>query len=161
MDCQLLDSSNVNIYSYKRTMHNSQCTYLNSCLLVATRKYVFHGLDPGIYWTPFWPLLASMHLVATPNPVFNCLWQRFTYYPNVFCYLSGFSLMYKQTSQQRYMIQGTHVYSIHHTSITIHVPLYTYPFFWAGWLSSIPFDRYSYSIGKCSVVTLYESTQRC
>jgi hypothetical protein len=73
MDSQLLDSSNVNIYSYKRTMHNSQCTYLKSGLLVVTPRIRPYGLDPGIYWTSFWPLLASMHLVATPNPVFNCL----------------------------------------------------------------------------------------
>ncbi len=62
-----------------------------------------HGLNPAL----------SMHLVATPNPVYNCLWQWVKFHPNVFCYLGGFSLMYKQTSQQRYMIQGTHLYTSH------------------------------------------------
>jgi hypothetical protein len=76
-------------------------------------EYVLHGLVPGIGWTPFWPLLMSMHLVATPNPVSSCLLQRFKFHPNVFCYLGGFSRMYKQTSQQRYTIQSTHVYIVH------------------------------------------------
>jgi hypothetical protein len=39
----------VSIYSYKTTVHNGQCTYLNSGLLVAPRKYVLHGLNPGMY----------------------------------------------------------------------------------------------------------------
>jgi hypothetical protein len=90
-------------------MHSRLCTYLNSGLLVAPCEYVLHGLVPGIDWTPFWPLLAIMHLVAMPNPVFNCLWQQFKFHPNVFCYLGGFSLMY----EQRYMIQSIHVYTLH------------------------------------------------
>jgi hypothetical protein len=89
-------------------------TYLNSGLLVAPREYVLHGLVPGMYWAHLWPLLMSMHLVATPNPVYNCLWQQFKFLPNVFCYLDGFSLMYKWTSQQWYMIQGTHLSTSHY-----------------------------------------------
>jgi hypothetical protein len=68
-----------------------QCTYLNRGLLEALRKYVLHGLVPGIDWTPFWPLLMSMYLLVTPNPVSSCLWQRLKFHPNVFCYLGGFS----------------------------------------------------------------------
>ncbi len=104
----------VNIYRYRAIVHNGRCTYLNSGLLVAPREYVFHGLVPGVYWAYLWPPLTSMHLVATPNPVYNCLWQRFKFHPNVFCYLGGFSLMYKETSLQRYIIQGTHLYSSHY-----------------------------------------------
>jgi hypothetical protein len=51
-------------------------------------------------------------------------------HPNIFCYLGGFSLMYKLTSQQRYTIWA-HIY-IHLTSTTIQVLLYT---------SSILLDR--------------------
>ncbi len=36
---------------------------------MAPREYVLHGLVLGEYWSRLWPLLASMHLVATPNPV--------------------------------------------------------------------------------------------
>jgi hypothetical protein len=38
----------VNIYSYKTTVHNNQCTYLNSSLLMAPREYVLYGLFTGI-----------------------------------------------------------------------------------------------------------------
>jgi hypothetical protein len=52
IDSQMLDKIqayfNANAYRYKTTMHDSQCTYLNSGLLVATREYVLHGLVPGI-----------------------------------------------------------------------------------------------------------------
>jgi hypothetical protein len=36
--------------------------------------------------------------------------------------------------------------NIHHTSIAIHIllPFTHLPFSWAGWLSSIPFVRYTY-----------------
>jgi hypothetical protein len=98
IDSRMLDkiqaNYNANAYRCNTTMHDSQCTYLNSGLLVAPREYVLHGLVPGIDWTPSWPILMSMYLVATPNPVFNCLWQRFRFHPNVLCYLGGFSLMY-------------------------------------------------------------------
>ncbi len=67
-------------------------------------------MPPGIDLTLFWPLLMSMHPVATPNPVSSCLLQWLKFHPNIFCYLGGFSPMYKQTSQQRHMIQGTHIY---------------------------------------------------
>ncbi len=63
----------VNIYSYRTIVHNGQCTYLNSGLLVASHEYVLHGLVPGMCRAHLWPLLMSMHLVATPNPVYNCL----------------------------------------------------------------------------------------
>ncbi len=63
----------VNIYSYRTIVHNSQCTYLNSGLLMAPREYVLHGLVPGMYCAHLWPLLTSMRLVAMPNPVFTCL----------------------------------------------------------------------------------------
>jgi hypothetical protein len=36
-------------YSYKTTVHNGQCTYLNSGLLVAPRENVLHGLVRGMY----------------------------------------------------------------------------------------------------------------
>ncbi len=88
----------VNIYSYRTTMHNRQCTYLNSNLLMAHHEYVLHGLVPGMYWAHLWPLLMSMHLVATANPLYNCLWQRLKFHLNVFCCLCGFSLMNKQGS---------------------------------------------------------------
>jgi hypothetical protein len=39
----------VSIYSYKTIVHNGQCTYLNSGLLVAPREYVLHGLVLGMY----------------------------------------------------------------------------------------------------------------
>ncbi len=64
------------------------CTYLNIGLLVAPRQYVLHGLVLVAYWTRLWPLLASMYLVATPDPVcavYSCYWQRFKFHPNVFC----------------------------------------------------------------------------
>jgi hypothetical protein len=52
-NCQLSEGSicsdGVNIYSYRTIMHNSQCTYLNSCLLVAPREYVLHALALGVY----------------------------------------------------------------------------------------------------------------
>jgi hypothetical protein len=52
IDSQMLDNSNadydVNIYKYKTTVHNDQCTYLNSGLLVELREYIFHGLVLGI-----------------------------------------------------------------------------------------------------------------
>ncbi len=38
----------VSIYSYKATVQNGQCTYLNSGLLMAPCKYVLHGLVPGM-----------------------------------------------------------------------------------------------------------------
>ncbi len=101
-NCQLSEGSmcsdSANIYSYRTIMHNSQCTYLNSGLLVAPSEYVLHGLALGVYWTRLWPLLTSMHLVATPDPVYSCLWQRFKFHPNVFCSLGGFSLMYVQVN---------------------------------------------------------------
>jgi hypothetical protein len=50
-------------------MHNGQCTNLNIGLLVAPREYVLHGLVLGVYRTRLCPLLASMHLVATPDPL--------------------------------------------------------------------------------------------
>ncbi len=81
-------------------------------LLRAPREYVLHGLILGLNWAPLWPHPISMHLVATPNPVSCCLLQRLKFHPNVFCYLGGFSLMYNQTSQQRYTIHGTHVYTV-------------------------------------------------
>ncbi len=80
-------------------------------LLRAPREYNLHGLFPSLDWAPLWPHPISMHLVATPNPVPNCLLQRFKFHPNSFWYLGDFSLMYKQTSQQRYNIYGTHVYT--------------------------------------------------
>jgi hypothetical protein len=70
--------------------------YLNNSLLRAPREYVLHGLVLGLDWAPLWPHPISMHLVATPNPVSCCLLQRFKFHPNVFYYLGGFSLMYKQ-----------------------------------------------------------------
>ncbi len=72
------------------TNNDHQCTYLNSGLPVAPREYVLYGLNPGMYWTHLWPLLAGMHLVAMPNPVYNCLWQWFKFHPNIFCYQGGF-----------------------------------------------------------------------
>ncbi len=137
---------NVNTCRYKVTMHNGQCKYLNSGLLMAPRKYILHSLVLGIDWTPFWPLLMSMHLVATPNSVSNCLWRWFKFHPNVSCYLGGFSLMYNVLINITTTIHDTgHMY-IHHTSITIHILLLftPLPFSWASWLSSIPFICYSY-----------------
>jgi hypothetical protein len=71
--CQLSEvsicSDGMNIYSYRTIMHNDQCTYLISGLLVAPRKSVLHGLVPGMYWAHLWPLHRSMHRVATPNLV--------------------------------------------------------------------------------------------
>ncbi len=50
---QMSDSGTCNhcvgIYSYKTTVHNGQCTYLNSGLLEAPREYVLHGLVLGMY----------------------------------------------------------------------------------------------------------------
>ncbi len=46
---------------------------LESGLLVAPREYVLHGLALGVYRTRIWPVLTSMHLVATPDPVYSCL----------------------------------------------------------------------------------------
>ncbi len=100
----------MSTWKYKMTMHNSQCTYLNSSLLVAPLEYVLHGLVLGIDWTLFWPLLMSMHLVATPNPVSNCLWWRFKFHPNVFCYLGGFSLMYIKHTTTLYNTGHTRTY---------------------------------------------------
>jgi hypothetical protein len=37
----------VSIFTVTSNIH--QCTYLNSSLLVAPRKYVLHCLDPGMY----------------------------------------------------------------------------------------------------------------
>jgi hypothetical protein len=93
--------------------------------------------------SPLWPHPVSMHLVATPNLVSSCLLQWFKLHPNIFCYLGGFSLMYKQTSQQRHTIQGRHDKPF---SMTIHILLSTLlPFSWAGWLSSIPSVHYTYN----------------
>jgi hypothetical protein len=41
--------SSMSIYSCKTIIHNSQCSYLNSGLLVAPREYVLHGLILGMY----------------------------------------------------------------------------------------------------------------
>ncbi len=40
------------------------CTYLNSLLLEAPRKYVLHGLDPGLDWASFWSPSPNVFLVA-------------------------------------------------------------------------------------------------
>jgi hypothetical protein len=109
-------------YTVTTSVYDNQCTYLNSSLLVIPCEYVLHGLVLGIDWTPFWPLLTSIHLVATANPVFNCLWHRFKFHPNVFCYLVGFSRM---SSKHHNDATRYRAHSIHHTSITIHVLLYT------------------------------------
>ncbi len=87
----------------------------------------------------------SMHLVAMPNPVSSCTSQRFKFHPNVFCYLGGFSLMYKLTSLQCYMIQGAHVYI---TLALLFIFFFSTPllFSWAGWLSLIPSVRYNYTL---------------
>ncbi len=109
----------VNTWLYKMTN-----AYLNSSHLEAPREYVPHGLVPGLDWAPFWPLPMRMHLVATPSPVSCCLLQRFKFHTQRPCCLGGFSLMYKETSQQLYMTHG-HMY-IHHTDITIHSFLSSY-----------------------------------
>jgi hypothetical protein len=53
MNCLIVEryicSNGVDIYSYRTTVHDSQCTYLNIGLLVAPREYVLHGLVLGIY----------------------------------------------------------------------------------------------------------------
>ncbi len=36
---------------------------------MAPREYILLGLALGVYLTWLWPLLASMHLVAMPDPV--------------------------------------------------------------------------------------------
>ncbi len=63
-----------------------------------------------------WPLLMSMHLVATPNPVSSCLWQWFNFHPNIFCYLGGFSLMYCTSKHHNNVIwYRAHTYCIYIT----------------------------------------------
>jgi hypothetical protein len=37
--------------------------------ILEPHEYVLHGPLLGVYLNQFWPLLASMHLVATPDPV--------------------------------------------------------------------------------------------
>jgi hypothetical protein len=80
---------------YKTTNAYNYCTYLNSGLLEATRECVLHGLVPGLNWAPFWPLPMSMHLVATPAQYLDVSCNRPSFIPSVFCFLGGFSLIYK------------------------------------------------------------------
>ncbi len=111
---------------YLQLQNNThQRTYLNSSLLMAPREYVLHGLNPGLYWTHIGPLLTRMHLVATPNLVYNCLWQRFKFSPQGLL-LSGWLLTNVQVNIT------TAIYDTGHTLIsitlcitTIHVLLYT------------------------------------
>jgi hypothetical protein len=59
--------------------------------------------------------------------------------------------MYTKTSQKWYMIQGTHIY-IYITLALLFMFLFTLlSFFWAGWLSSIPFVCYRTSIDNSTV----------
>jgi hypothetical protein len=84
----------VDIKRHNDKAHNYD-TYLNSGFLRTPCEYVLHGLVLGFDWAPLWPYPISKHPVATPNPVSCFLLQRFKFHPNVFCYLGGFSLMYK------------------------------------------------------------------
>ncbi len=43
----------VNTWKYKMARNDNYCTYLNWGLLEALRKYILHGLVPGLNWTPF------------------------------------------------------------------------------------------------------------
>ncbi len=137
----------VNTWHYKTTNAYNFCTYLNSGLLEAPRKYVLHGLVPCLNWAPFWPLPMSMHLVATPSPV-SCYRNGSSFTPCAFCYLGGFSLMYKKTSQQRYTTHGTHVYTSHRHYYSFLLSTHR-PFFLAGGLS--PTHRIGYSISSFSL----------
>ncbi len=59
--CKELQAYCKNIWHYMKWACNNYCTYLNSHLLEAPRKYVLHGLVPGLNWAPFWPLPLNIH----------------------------------------------------------------------------------------------------
>ncbi len=73
----ILDYMNLIIW---QQLHIFYCTYLNRSFLEAPREYVLHGLVPDLNWAPFWLLLMSMHLVATPSLVSCCLLQQFKFH---------------------------------------------------------------------------------
>ncbi len=99
---------------------------------MAPREYVLHGLILGIDWAPFWPLLASMYLVATPNPVFNCILTTVQVSPQRLL-LSGWLLTNVQVNITTVLHDAsTHVQYIHQTSTTIHVLLYVHFFHASG-----------------------------
>jgi hypothetical protein len=62
-----------------------------------------------------------------------CNGSSFT--PSTFYYLGGFSLMYKETSQQHYTTHGTYVYTSHQHYYSFILSAHL-PFFLAGWLSA-------------------------
>jgi hypothetical protein len=98
------------LYGYEHMI--MMCTYLNSHLLGAPREYVLYGLDSGLGRASFWP--STPHAFHVPHPTRYLAacpkWIRFHTYL-LHCYLGGFSLMYKKTTQQRYMTHmETHIY---------------------------------------------------
>ncbi len=121
--------------------YNNYCTYLSSHLLEAPRKYVRHGLVPGLHWAPFWPLPLSMHLVITPTQYLAVDYGGSGFTPNAFL-LSGWLLTNVQVNNitTLYAICA-HMY-IHHIGITILLSTHL-PFFLAGWLTPAHPVRYN------------------
>ncbi len=75
--------------------YSNYCTYLNSHLLGAPRKYVLHGLSLGLNRVPFGLSLWACILLPCPTQYLAVYFigSGFTLTPS--CYLGGFSLMYK------------------------------------------------------------------
>ncbi len=110
------------------------CTYLNSHLLAAPRKYVLHGLVAGLDWAPFWSPSPSMHVLPCPTQYLAVYlnWSGFT--PNAF--LSGWLLTNVQVNNITTLHDThghTHIYTSHwHYYSSLLSTLL--PLFLAGWL---------------------------
>jgi hypothetical protein len=98
---------------------------LNSYLLGAPRKYVLHGLNPGLDWASRWPSFSSVFLVC-PGPPSILLFvptDRISHLtPSL---LSGRLLTNVQVNNTA-ALHDTHGHRyIHHISITIFLLFYT------------------------------------
>jgi hypothetical protein len=133
----------VNTYRYKTTMHNRQCTYLNIGLLVAPREDVLHGFVPGIDWTLFWQSLWECVLLPHPTRCLTVYDDGSSFTPTSSAIWVA-SHLCTSKHHNRVIWYKAHTY-IHQLALLFIFFFFTpLPLSWAGWLSSIPFVRYSY-----------------